>query len=114
MNILKLHLRLVKANHSLTPEQREGILKLHDEVATYVDLVIEGYEQRNTDIVSKAHSRGGEITHLARELRDDYLAKVTQQRSQPLVTVVYTDMLNAYRRVKDHSMNVAESLAGEK
>lgn len=113
-SILKLHLRLVKANYSFTSEQREGILKLHDEVSTYMDLVVEGYEQRNPDIVSKVHSRAGEITHLARELRDQYLAKVTQQRSEPLVTVVYTDMLNAYRRVKDHSMNVAESLAGEK
>ncbi len=112
--ILKLHIRLIKANHAFTAEQRESMLKLHDEVTSYMDMVIEGYEQRNPDVVSKVHSQAKEITYLARELRDQYLASVTEQRSEPLVTVVYTDMLHAYRRIKDHSMNVAESLAGEK
>jgi len=112
--ILKLHLRLVKANHGFSPEQRESMLKLHDETTGYMELVIQGYEQGNPDTLSKASSRAGEITHLARELRDDYLAKVTEKRSEPLVTVVYTDMLHSYRRVKDHLLNVAESLAGEK
>jgi Na+/phosphate symporter len=79
-----------------------------------MELVIKGYEQGNPDMLSKARSRAGEITHLARELRDEYLAKVTEKRSEPLVTVVYTDMLHSYRRIKDHALNVAESLAGEK
>jgi len=113
-NILKLHLRLQKANKRLAPEDQADILALHDEVAEYFDLVHTGYQQRHEDIVSKAHARSGEITHRVRELRDSHLAGVRATSTEPLVTVIYTDVLNAYRRVKDHSMNVAEALAGGK
>ena len=113
-NILKLHLRLIKAGKRLPPEQQAGILKLHDEVADYMGLVHTGYAQHHPEVLTKAHSRGDEITHHVRALRDSYLAAVSSTTADPLVTVIFTDMLNAYRRVKDHTMNVAEAIGGEK
>ena len=55
---------------------------------------------------------GGHLN--VRRLRNGHLAEVSATGPAPLVTVIYTDMLNAYRRVKDHALNVAEALAGEK
>jgi len=113
-NIIKLHLRLHEANLEFSPVDRQSILELHQEVQAYVEMVKTGYEQNHPEIVSKAHTRGDGITHRIRELRNQHLVQVSQRRGEPLVTVIYTDMLNAYRRVKDHAMNVAEALAGEK
>jgi len=112
-NILKLHLRLVNAGKEFSATGQAEMLKLHDEVAEYLDLVHAGYTQRHPEVVSKAHTRGDEITHRVRGMRDRHLADVSRTKTDPLVTVIYTDMLNAYRRVKDHAMNVAEALAGE-
>jgi phosphate:Na+ symporter len=113
-NIVKLHLRLHESNLEFSPVDRQNILELHQEVQAYVEMVKTGYEQNRPEIVSKAHTRGDGITHRIRELRNQHLVQVAQRRSEPLVTVIYTDMLNAYRRVKDHAMNVAEAVAGEK
>ena len=38
----------------------------------------------------------------------------TEIKTTPLHSLVFTDMLNNYRRMKDHSLNIAEVIAGEK
>ncbi|KKM02746.1 hypothetical protein LCGC14_1781350 [marine sediment metagenome] len=113
-SILKLRLRLDEADLHLAVKDRDGILKLHDEVATYVEMINTACRQNNPGIVAKAHSQGDGITHHIRELRGRHLEDVSRIRQEPLVTVIFVDLLNAYRRVKDHAMNVAEALAGEK
>ena len=113
-NILKLRLRLDGAGLALPRDHRQNILTLHDEVVDYVAMVNEGCEQNHPEIVSKAHVRGDGITHHIRELRTQHLTAVTERRIDPMTTTIYSDMLNAYRRVKDHALNVAEALAGEK
>ncbi len=113
-NIMKLILRHQKAGLAFGRDDRESLLKLHDEVGAYVDMVAQGCAANHPEIVSKAHSRGDGITHLVRDLRSTHLSGVSETPVNPLTTVIYIDMLNAYRRVKDHAMNVAEALAGQK
>ena len=113
-NILKLYLRLDQAGLAFSKADRDNILDLHDETVRYVDLVSTACRQNRGEVVTKAHSIGEGISHHIRRLRNQHLADVAETRPAPLVTVIYTDMLNAYRRVKDHAMNVAEALAGEK
>ncbi|HUT01557.1 MAG TPA: Na/Pi cotransporter family protein [Phycisphaerae bacterium] len=114
VKILKLYLRLREAGQDLLPKDRQSILDLHDQVAEYMDMINDACAQNHPEIVSKAHVHGDGITHHIRELRGDHLAEVSHERQDPLVTVIFIDMLNGYRRVKDHGMNVAESLAGQK
>ncbi|MFW6146336.1 MAG: Na/Pi cotransporter family protein [Planctomycetota bacterium] len=113
-NIMKLLLRHQKAELTFGPADRDSLLKLHDEVVDYVDMITRGCAETHPEIVSKAHSRGDGITHMVRDLRGKHLTSVSGTPVNPLTTVIYIDMLNAYRRVKDHAMNVAEALAGQK
>jgi len=113
-NLLKLYLRLEQANLKLSQSDRDNILELHDEVAEYAHMVSTACRQDRPEAVSKARSMGEGVSHHIRRLRNQHLAEVADHRPEPLVTVIYTDMLNAYRRVKDHALNVAEALAGEK
>jgi len=113
-NLLKLYLRLEQAGLKFSEADRDNILDLHDEVSAYVELISTACRDNRPEVVTKAHSIGDGISHHIRRLRNQHLAEVAETRPAPLVTVIYTDMLNAYRRVKDHAMNVAEALAGEK
>ncbi len=113
-NIMKLLLRHEKAGLVFRQEDRDALIRLHDEVVGYVHMVDEACAENHPEVVSKAHTRGDGITHMIRDLRAAHLAEVAETRPDPLTTVIYIDMLNAYRRVKDHAMNVAEALAGEK
>lgn len=112
--ILKANLKLQKAGLSLGETQVERINELHQRVDDYLDLVIKAYEEQDESVLSKANSHGGGITHMVKDLRDEHLKVLTETRVDPLVSMQYTTILNAYRRIKDHALNVAEAVAGEK
>lgn len=112
--VLKLHLRLLKNDVPLSAECLQEILGLHDQVSDYVRMVDEAFQADRAEILSKARTRGDAITHTVRDLRTAHLARVGSGDVGPQKSLAYTDMLNAYRRIKDHALNVAEVVAGEK
>jgi Na+/phosphate symporter len=40
--------------------------------------------------------------------------RVSDGKASPLKSLICMDMLNSYRRIKNHTFNIAEVLAGEK
>jgi len=114
VKILKLHLRLRDANLSLPDEDLKDIFELHDDVAAYVRMVTNGCVTRSKEVLFKAHPQSDKITHKVRKIRSQHIDRLSVERKDPLITMIYTDMLNGYRRVKDHALNIAETLAGEK
>ena len=114
INILKSHLKLEKSGLRLPQEDFQELLGLHDMVADYLALIGRGYEQRQPEVITKARSQGDAITHHVKELRSQFLAQMSEQKLDPQVVVAYNAQLNAYRRVREHALNVAEAIAGEK
>jgi len=114
VNILKVHLKLKKENIKFGEEESRELLELHDKVAAYVKMITDGIKENRPEIITKANTHGEAITHDIKELRSRHLERVGQITTTPLHSLFYTDILNAYRRVKDHALNIAEALSGEK
>ena len=112
--ILKLHLRLRDSDVSLPDEEKADIFQLHDEVYSYLLMVNEGCTTRDINILLKANPHSETITHMVRKIRNQHTERLSAIRTAPVVTMIYTDMLNDYRRVKDHALNIAEAIAGKK
>ncbi|MBL7115780.1 MAG: hypothetical protein ISS35_08440 [Kiritimatiellae bacterium] len=112
--ILKLRLKLRQQNLVLTPEGRKAIMALHNMVAEYVDTVNEAVESGNEGILSKARSEGEQIARMMKNERAAHLIRMEEQRVAPLMSLGFVDMLQSYRKIKDHTLNIAEALCGEK
>ena len=112
--ILKLNLKRIKKGITYGDSSRDDLLKLHDMVDEYLTMVSEGVSMRRPEVLSKANIQGEAITVQAKESRKRYLALLGQKTVTPRATLIFTDMLNGYRRTKDHVLNIAETLAGEK
>ena len=54
------------------------------------------------------------VTNLMKKCREQHLGRVGDGIATPQMSLIYTDMLTAYRRIKDHAFNIAEVLADEK
>jgi phosphate:Na+ symporter len=113
-SILKFHLKLRNQGQKFTSGMRQQLAELHVMVGDYLQMVTKGYEMREAEIITKARTVGSEIDHRVRGLRDDHLQRLTDKKVEPHVNVAFTSTLNSYRRVSDHTLNVAESLAGMK
>jgi len=113
-SILKFHLKLRNQGHTFDEQQVKQLSDLHSLVQNYLKLVADGYTQRSPEVITKAHSINDEIKHRVRTLRDDHLRALTEKKIEPYVNVAFTSTLNSYVRVSDHTLNVAEALAGVK
>ncbi len=112
--LLKLNLKMDKGDMEMLSETRAEIIELHGRVLQYLTMINEAVKDDNVRIVQKAGTYGDAITHLIKEYRTNHLERVESGDVTPLKSLIITDMLNAYRRVKDHALNIAEALAGEK
>lgn len=112
--ILKLYLKKKDNLIVFSDEGWHEILDLHDKTFEYIKTIFAATAQNNTEIILKAETMGDAITHAMKNSRSKHLERIGSDCATPLATLIFTDMLNAYRRVKDHGMNIAEVLAGEK
>ena len=114
MNIMKLNLKMRDADQTMSDEGLRDILELHDDVTDYLGMVNRALKSHDTGVVVRARTRGNDITHMMKECRTRHLERVGTGAATPLKSLIYTDILNAYRRIKDHALNIAEVLGGEK
>lgn len=113
-NILKLNLKMRKSGLHMTDEARREILDLHSRVLTYVKFITDSVKEDNTVILREANKQSRAITHFVKEYRGKHLERVGTEHTSPLKSLIFTDMLNSYRRIKDHALNIAEALVGVK
>ena len=114
VTILKLTIKLRKDNHGLSGPQLEEILDLHGNVANYVEMINDAVERDLPEVIAKARSQGDSITYLMKKYRSNHLERLGDQKVTPFESLAIADILNAYRRIKDHAFNIAEVVAGEK
>ncbi|MCE5341013.1 MAG: Na/Pi cotransporter family protein [Planctomycetaceae bacterium] len=113
-NILKFNLKLKDEEQHITEEGQKAILDLHNNVDDYITFINDAVVNSNGEILTEADGKGKFITSLMKKYRAEHIERVESGLATPVKSLIFTDMLNAYRRIKDHGLNIAEVLAGEK
>ncbi len=114
--LLKLRLKMRNTDLRFSDQGLKDLTDLHEKVEEYIDLINEGIERENNtpEYFSIMQTKGLAVTNLMKECRSRHLARVGDGVASPLMSLIYTDMLTGYRRIKDHAFNIAEVLSGEK
>ncbi|MEA2068625.1 MAG: Na/Pi cotransporter family protein, partial [Verrucomicrobiota bacterium] len=90
------------------------LIALHDRVANYIIKIDEYMKDESTDHLAWATTEGAAIAELMKETRREHIIRLQKEEVSPYLSLAYTDMLNFYRRMKDHALNIAEVVAGGK
>jgi phosphate:Na+ symporter len=114
VTILKMNIKLRKNSLKFSSEGREEMLILHDQVAEFVKVVNDALKSEQLDELAKTHAMGDAITHRIKEYRERHMIRLEKEATMPLTGLVFPDMLNSYRRIKDHAFNIVEVLEGAK
>ncbi len=112
--ILKLYIKLENSNLELHEEGKKAFEQLHTMVKDYLIMINEAVEEEAGDILTRAQTKGASITHKIKQFRSEHLDRVSAGETSPLHSFIFTDILNSYRKIKDHALNIAETIAGEK
>lgn len=114
VNILKVYLRIEEHEEHFSKEQKKELLDLHDRITVYFKHVHDGLEEPDEDYLAHIRSTSKEITNTIRLLRKKHWERLSQEKSAPMISTSYMDIATAYRRVKDHLLNIAEAIEGGK
>ena len=115
ISIMKFQRRLQKDELQFTDNQLAQLKELHDMTFDYVHRVNEAYQQRNTEISANLDTAEKHLRKKIKSLRNLHLERLSANGMvAPSVSVAYMAALNSYARVRDHSQNIAEAIAGEK
>jgi phosphate:Na+ symporter len=114
ISILKLKCKLRNNELQFASEGNEEILILHDSITAYLDLIHTAVRNKNPEALSKIQSLSRRIVAQVKDIRADHLSRLERQQTTPLASLIFMDMLSAYRRIKDHGLNITEALAGKK
>jgi len=112
--IMKLCVKMKKRGQKFSKQDKSDIAALHKLVSNHVADISHAVKTNNSDFMAKSMNDGKLINHMIKEHRTRHLNNLGTKQASPLLSLLYTDMLNSYKRIKDHSINIAEALAGEK
>ncbi|QDV44236.1 Na+/Pi-cotransporter [Stieleria neptunia] len=113
--VVKAHRHLERHDLRLPNAQQQELLELHTMVSDYLGLVSHYYEQlSHAGGAVEALPHGESITKHAKSLYKGVISKPPEEQLEVRSLVSYNRMVAAYRRVRDHLVNIAEALAGEK
>jgi phosphate:Na+ symporter len=112
--ILKGIRKLRKNNLVLAPEGIEEFKDINRRVLDYVKKVNAAVRFADPKEAMLLLPVSADITRIIKDYRQRHLDRLSEGKVTALSSLVYTDMINSYRRMKDHTLNIAEVAAGEK
>ena len=109
-NALKAYLKIHNAGEDLSPTAREETLALCDAVAAFLADVQDLLRTGDPSGVPRAEARSRAIEDQAKRCRDAHLSRLGKICKSPVKSLVYSDLLTAFRRQNDHLLNIAQTL----
>ena len=113
-NVLKGIKKLDQNKMKIEGPAKDKLLRLHDRVAAYIIKVNQSMKNEDPSHLTWAITEGAAIGQLMKDSRREHLERLQKEEVSPHFSLAYTDMLNFYRRMKDHALNIAEVISGEK
>lgn len=113
-HVLKSWIKLRKNNLTISDEGLQALLQLHEQVDRYIHMINQAVRRNDAQALTQARIDGNTITRHMKEIRKQHLARLSDDKVTPMKSLIYMDMLNHYRKMKDHALNIAEVLAGHK
>lgn len=99
---------------TLLPEEMEDLLALHGKVVEYVGLVRRALEADDINCMVNTQGIGKAVVRFMKDCRRRHVTLLSSHDIPPLQSTVYMDVLNYYRRMRDHALNIAEIVSREK
>jgi len=114
-SLIKLYGKLKKSDSSMLKNDVEKLIKLHESVYSYLNMIGTALKHNDTDIIVRAKAEGENIIKTAKDIRDTHLVAIKDNKTiDSAFTLSFIDMLQSYRKIRAHAFNIAEAICGDK
>ncbi|MDA3797865.1 MAG: Na/Pi cotransporter family protein [Kiritimatiellae bacterium] len=113
--ILKLYIKKDKSKAVFTKQGAKELKELHGDISSFIVKIADAVKHNNSDFLLEANNLNKQLVTTIKSIRDSHLDRMEETNASTImVSLIFSDILNSYRRIKDHTLNVAEAVAGEK
>ncbi len=113
-SVLKSKRYLKKRDLQMPEPERQEIREMHHRVAEFLEVVNRAYIENSPELLTDAIPTGEEITKQAKSLAKKLVQRGPDDQLTPFASTSYSRQIAAYRRVRDHAINIVEVVKGEK
>ena len=109
-NALKSYKKIRNAGERLTPAAVAEVTDLCDRVAAFARDVMDIVQIGDRFNVARAIEEADAFDAQAKKYRDAHMRRIGVTCTAPVKSLVYSDLLVAFRRQNDHLLNIAQTL----
>ncbi|MEZ4601244.1 MAG: Na/Pi cotransporter family protein [Syntrophotaleaceae bacterium] len=113
LSITKYMKRLENNELDFSEDAWNDLDRFHARVLAFFTLVGKTLESEDSDSTNVVREEAGRLNELADTIRDAHLSRIKAGSCGALSALIFSDMAIALRRIKNHSVNLQEALAGE-
>jgi len=106
--------RCVSQKIKFSKEAMEEIHKIENLIKDYYLHSLKAFEDGDRDYINQARANGDVINEYADSVREAHLNRLNKKVCSPMASLVFSDIMVAFRRIKNHTFNIAEAAAGIK
>lgn len=106
--------KLRKKDLCFTKEQVEELMRIHELISSSFDKVSKAQGVKDKEVLLHVVGDSKNIRGEIKRARRAHLDSLSTANLAPQVSVAFLASLNAYSRVNDHTVNIAEVISGEK
>ncbi len=104
--------RMQRMNVAMSSAAMTELNDYLDKTVAFYDEIIDRGRRGETGWMMPVNAKGRDLLETADQLRDQNLARLAAQRCDPNAGIFFNDMLVAMRRIRNHSVNIAEAFQG--
>jgi len=106
--------RMLRMNIEMDQRAMGDLNQYLDATIEFYDEVVDRGRREETSWMETVNAKSRVLLETADQLRDDNLARLAAQRFDPDSGIFFNDMLVAMRRIRNHSVNIAQAFQGLK
>lgn len=107
---MKTRNRLLKSGDTFSAEAHAELTEIHTRITQFAEKVVAMVRDRNVDDVPAAKDLNADVLRLIKDIRNRHLNRLATDKITAAKSVLYSDVLIAYRRIKDHLLNIVDTL----
>ncbi len=110
-NLAKYYIRSKAEGQTFSADARQDLKRVGRHVLEFYDFVFEALKKNDHTLLPETKTKGDVINQIADQVRDAHIQRFNDGECNPMASIIFSDIVVALRRSKNHTVNVAEAIA---
>ena len=110
VRLTKSRNRLLKMGVSLSDAAKQEVTSLHSHATTYAEAVVQLLRGRNATLLRKCRDLNKDMLLASKQAHSQLLQRLVEEKVSAAKSVIYSDILVEFRRIKDHLQNIVDTM----